>query len=502
MIRDMVLLGLWGLVRDRSRIIEKLHDLGVLHLQEEPVEYVSTEAAADLKLLRGKALGLLESLGWNEWSSIPRKALEEKRSVLSSPDEAIIDGIRDSLDSFSTRVTERIRLREALGSRINSIKGALRTVRHFDSFISENSGKGLEITLWWAQRADVADLAARIRKMIREHDPLGSDDKTPYHLIVSPGGERILAIAYPSEFRKGVSAILSSRECLPWILPGEYETMSFQDAVPLMETALEDLPRRIGEIERNLMKTRQEWGPKIGALYVLLDEKIEEILVETGSDTRGEIFRLSGWVPSDEKDRLETELRGEFRERILLRWRDPHPGEWSEVPTSLSNPEYFRPFELFLRLMPVVSYKGLDPTILIGIFFPFFGGCMIGDMGYGLVIGALGLWFRKKVGRPMLNDVGSILLFIAAWSILWGVAYGEAFGDLGHRFLHLEPLWLERSQVVIPVMIFTISLGFAHVLLGFIMGMIQGLRTGHRHLWLERLGNILIFMAQIGRAHV
>ncbi|HPJ48838.1 MAG TPA: hypothetical protein PK162_08140, partial [Synergistales bacterium] len=62
MIRDMVLLGLWGLVRDRSRIIEKLHDLGVLHLQEEPVEYVSTEAAADLKLLRGKALGLLESL--------------------------------------------------------------------------------------------------------------------------------------------------------------------------------------------------------------------------------------------------------------------------------------------------------------------------------------------------------------------------------------------------------------------------------------------------------
>jgi len=495
LIRDMLFLGLWGLVRDRSRIIEKLHDLGVLHLREEPVEYVSTEAAAELKLLRGKALGLLESLGWNEWSSIPRKALEEKRSVLSSPDEAIIDGIRDSLDSFSTRIAERTRLREELESRVNSIKGALRTVRHFDSFISENSGKGLEVTLWWAQRANVADLAARIRRMIKEHDPLGSDDKTPYHLNVSPGGERILAIAYPSEFRKEVSDILTSDECLSWMLPGEYETMSFQDAIPLMEAALEDLPRRIEEIERNLMKTREEWGPKIGALYVLLDEKIEEILVETGSDTRGEIFRLSGWVPSDEKERLETELREEFRERILLRWRDPHPGEWSEVPTSLSNPDYFRPFELFLRLMPVISYKGLDPTILIGIFFPFFGGCMIGDMGYGLVIGALGLLFRKKVGRPILSDVGSILLFIAAWSIFWGVAYGEAFGDLGHRLLHLEPLWLERSQVVIPVMIFTISLGFAHVLLGFIMGMIQGLRTGHRHLWLERLGNILIFMA-------
>ncbi len=38
-------------------------------------------------------------------------------------------------------------------------------------------------------------------------------------------------------------------------------------------------------------------------------------------------------------------------------------------------------------------------------------------------------------------------------------------------------------------------MGFAHVLLGFVMGMIQGIRTGHRHLWIERLGNILILVA-------
>ncbi len=37
-IRDMVFLNLWGLVNDRPEIIESLHDLGVLHLHDEPAE--------------------------------------------------------------------------------------------------------------------------------------------------------------------------------------------------------------------------------------------------------------------------------------------------------------------------------------------------------------------------------------------------------------------------------------------------------------------------------
>ena len=217
--------------------------------------------------------------------------------------------------------------------------------------------------------------------------------------------------------------------------------------------------------------------------------------MESGSKTGGEVFRLSGWVPADEKDELAARLKAEFKERLLLRWRHPLPDEWPEVPTSLKNPGYFKPFELFLRLMPVISYKGLDPTILIGLFFPLFGGCMIGDMGYGFVIAILGFWLRKKAARPVIKDVGSILLYLAAWSLFWGAAYGEFFGDFGHRFFHLEPLWVERSQVVLPVMAFTVGLGFAHVFLGFMMGIVQGFRMGQRHIWLERLGNVLVFMA-------
>ncbi len=495
MIRDMVFLNLWGLVNDRPEIIESLHDLGVLHLHDEPAEALNTESAAELKILRGKALGLLETLGWDDWNTIPKKNMEEKRRILSSPDPTIIDGIRESLDAFSMRLTEQVSLRSELEGRIGSLRSALRTLNHFQTFINENTSRGLVITLWWVQRVNVPDLVSKIQKKIREKDPLGSEIRTPYHSTVSPGGETIVAICVHPDHARIARDIMTANDCLPWLLPGEFEGMPYEEGIPLMEQAVGDLPRRIREIDANLSKTRKEWGPKIGALYVLLDEKVEEVLIETGSETRGDIFRLEGWVPLDEKERVSDFIKSRFDKRVLVKWRDPNPGEWGAVPTSLKNPAYFRPFEIFLKLMPVIAYKGLDPTILIGIFFPFFGGCMIGDIGYGIIIGMLGYWLKQKKHRPFVSDIGSILLFVSAWSVFWGAAYGELFGDTGHRLLHLEPLWLERSQVVIPVMAFTVSLGFAHVLLGYFMGFVQGVRSKHRHLWIERLGNILILAA-------
>ncbi|MDO9508527.1 MAG: V-type ATPase 116kDa subunit family protein [Thermovirgaceae bacterium] len=495
MIRNMVNMNLMGLVSDRPLIIESLHDLGVLHLHEEPAEIVPPETASDLKILRGKALGLLEALEWTDWGSVSAKNIEEKRSALSLVNGPVIESIRESLDSFSTRLTDQKSQKADLEGQINSIKSALRTLSHFGTFLKENLAKGSDLSLWWIQRTSPADLVAKTQKKIREKDPLGLSETINYHSALTSGGEAVAAISVNHEFRGEAKAVFTENDCLPWLLPGEFEGMRVDEAMPMMEHALRDIPRRIEEIDRNFMKTRNLWGPKIGALYFLLDEKIEEIMIEMGSETTGEIFRIDGWVPLDEKKRFMGIMGGHFKGRVLIRWREPLPEEWGKVPTALKNHSYFRPFELFLKLMPVISYRGLDPTVLIGVFFPLFSGCMIGDIGYGIIILALALWLKGMKNRPLLSDVGSIFSFTAAWSIFWGVAFGEFFGDLGHRLFHLQPVWLERSQTVLPVMVFTVSLGFAHVLLGFVMGMIQGIRTGHRRIWMERLGNILVLAA-------
>jgi V/A-type H+-transporting ATPase subunit I len=495
MIRNMVFMTLRGLLSDRPLIIETLHDAGVLHFQEEPGETVSEESAAELKILRGKALGLLEALEWQEWGDITSRNLQEKRTALSSPDRTITDGIRESLDSFSVRLNELKMARSELEGRMNSIRGTLKTLEHFRSFISDNIDKGNSMSIWWTQRANVAEIVSSVQKRIRNRDPLGFNDSVTYHTAVAAGGESVAAIGVHPDNIEDVRVVMGHYDCLPWQFPADFEGLRYDEAIRQMEIVMKDFPRRIQETENTLQKTRNLWGPRIGALYVLLDEKVQEIFVEKGSETTGEMFTLEGWVPLDEKGQLTMALREKFDGRILLSWKEPSPDDWAMVPTSLKNPGWFKPFEIFLALMPVISYRGLDPTIVIGIFFPFFSGCMIGDAGYGAVIFFLALWLRKMRSRPIAIDIGSILLFISSWSIAWGFAYGEFFGDLGHRLFHLEPLWLERSQVVIPVMVFTVSLGFAHVLLGFVLGVIQGIKTGQKHLWIERLGNIFILVA-------
>ncbi len=491
----MVSMTLRGLLADRSMVIETLHDEGVLHFQEETLEVETGESAAGLKILRAKALGLLEALEWREWADITSLNLQEKRKALSSPDSTIIDGIGESLDSFSSRLNELKTVRSELEGRMNSIRGTLKTLEHFRSFIKDNIEKGNSISIWWTQRGNVAEMVSMVQKRIHNRDPLGFSDSVTYHTAVAAGGEAVAAIGVHPDNIEDVRGVMTENDCLAWQFPSEFEGFRYDEAIRQMEIVQKDIPRRIQETEKNLQNTKNTWGPRIGALYVILDEKVQEIFVEHGSETSGEIFKLEGWVPLDEKDRLTTSLREKFDGRILLSWKEPSPGEWANVPTSLKNPRWFKPFEIFLALMPVIGYRGLDPTIVIGVFFPFFSGCMIGDAGYGAVILFLAAWLRRMKTRPVAVDIGSILLFVGSWSIAWGIAYGEFFGDLGHRLFHMEPLWLERSQVVIPVMVFTVSLGFAHVLLGFVLGVVQGIKTGQKHLWVERLGNIFILAA-------
>ena len=66
-----------------------------------------------------------------------------------------------------------------------------------------------------------------------------------------------------------------------------------------------------------------------------------------------------------------------------------------------------------------------------------------------------------------------------------GFLYGEFFGDLGHRLIHLKPLWVERTEGIIPVMAFTIALGMAHILLGLALGAYEGVRHNKNDMFMN-----------------
>jgi V/A-type H+-transporting ATPase subunit I len=69
----------------------------------------------------------------------------------------------------------------------------------------------------------------------------------------------------------------------------------------------------------------------------------------------------------------------------------------------------------------------------------------------------------------------------ALFAIVFGVLFGEYFGDLGHRWLGLRPLWFDRQEAIVPFLVLSLTLGVVHVVLGLVLGVLSAAREQPRH---------------------
>ncbi len=498
MIRDMLRLAIWGVTRRKSDIIATLHDLGILHLDPPKSLDITSPQLDRLKLLRGKLLGVLEALEWTGWATLKESDISHARYSLNLPFDDIVSEISHSLDQFSNRLGCSLNERKDLQDLYVKLKNAHEILLHFHSFLRKDISEGYYVSLWWMNKTDMAEALTLIRNEISRIAPIKTGEYMRYHPYIQPDREMLVAVAVNEQFSEMVSRIMESCNGALWKAPSGYERENILETSDAIEEGLNLLPEKRRELESDLKNTAQIWGPKLAAIYILADEKLEEIFLGKMAHSLGDAFLIEGWIPADELEKVLSSLRENYGSDVFVQWRYPSAAEWNDVPISLSNSTLSRPFELFLKLLQPPRYKTTDPTSAIALFFPLFGGCMVGDVGYGLLIFLLGFSLRKRSQNRICNDLGVIVIFMAIWSIAWGVAYGEFFGDVGHRLFGMEPLWVERSHAVMPVMILTIVMGAAHIILGLFIGLYEGIKTKRRHVWMEKTGNLCVLFALIG----
>ncbi|NLB83601.1 MAG: hypothetical protein GX791_05085, partial [Synergistaceae bacterium] len=500
MIRSMMRLSVWGVRSRRQEIISELFSLGVLHLDEMEGGFRGDDGTLnELRLLRGRVLGLVEALGWDQWDGLKDSDVDQAVQLFSDlPPEEFVPEISKSLEKFSTRLTN---LQEGLARDEDTaakLKKSLDLLSRFSAFFQRWSDSSREsfITLWWISPEKIAPFLAAVQNdlLSRGREDFGGID---HHFVPGREGPGILSLRVPQALASGISAIAVREKALPWRLPECCDQEAPAASIPSLKAFVDELEIHIHSIKSDLSENSEEWGPRLAGLFLFLDEKTEQAAVEARIETSDNFFVLSGWIPRDFLLATEDTLKTKFGKDILMKCRLPGKDEWKDVPTSLKNRPVFAPFEIFLKLLRPPSYTGFDPTTAVAVFFPFFSGIMIGDIGYGIIIFLLSLGL-KRAKRPVLRDVGSILLIVSLWSVLWGAVWGEFFGDIGHRLFHLRPLWLERSEGVLPVMIFTIALGAAHVVLGLLIGIWQGIKNRHAHVWIEKSGNLIILGSLFG----
>jgi V/A-type H+-transporting ATPase subunit I len=493
----MLRLAIWGVTSRKTEIIEKLHDFGVLHLEFPRSTEMTTPQLDQLRLLRGKLLGMLESLEWKEWSELTENDITTSREKIKLPFNEIMTEINESLDKFSERLTQTTEERNSLRELYLKLKRSQDILYHFHSFVKEEADQGNVASLWWVDKKEISEILTSLRTEIVRVTPVKDREYLRYHSYTPNENETLLAISVQDLAREIVTNSLRSYGAIHWKAPAGYERDVLLDSTEAITEGLRWIPLRLEELQANLKETARVWGPHFASLYILADERLEELLVEKSAHSFDSAFLIEGWLPADELEATLTNLKGTFGNEVFVQWRYPSTEEWNKVPISLSNKAFFRPYELFLKLLQPPRYKTADPTAMIALFFPFFGGCMVGDMGYGAIILLLGWWLYRKKEKRIISDLGYILISLSIWSIIWGLAYGEFFGDVAHRLFHLEPLWVERSHAVMPVMAFTIALGAAHIILGLLIGFYEGIKAKNKHIWMEKSGNLLVLIALI-----
>ena len=228
-------------------------------------------------------------------------------------------------------------------------------------------------------------------------------------------------------------------------------------------------------------------------------------------------FLVKGWLPKKNVGKLEDSLNNITNGKVMIKIEKPTKKD--NVPIAFNHPKIVEPFEAFMNLYTLPSYKEIDPTFFMFLTFPIFYGFMLGDVGYGLVTFALFTFLKKKM--PGAKNLLNAFIIASISSMIFGMVFGEYFGyetvtrefaqsplgkfigihpeELHHHgetvLVYSIPRLFSRSHGDAITNLLSISLvfGLSHLLLGYIIGFINIYKAhGLKHAIMEKAGWILI----------
>lgn len=296
-------------------------------------------------------------------------------------------------------------------------------------------------------------------------------------VATTPDGALVGLVATSHQMADQLREIMTDERIPELSLPEDLADRSIPERILALRHRLLDCQSAREQVERSLEDLARRWLPSYRQVLAWLEERLALYrATATAYETR-QCFVVEGWMAASGVEALRADLSAQFAGQVVLEQLEILNEELERVPVVLNNPGYFAPFEVFSRLLPLPKYTSYDPTPFLGLFFPVLFGMILGDIGYGLVLLCLSLWLARGLkGHPLISNLGKVLGAAAVYTLLFGVLFGELFGDLGEHWFNLHPVWIDRAHAIAPMIIFSVSVGVAHVLFGLGLGIWTDLR--------------------------
>jgi len=401
------------------------------------------------------------------------------------------------MDTISSSLDRHLNLCGELYHRKKSILAELRELDQYRSLLKRIG----ELVDELSETADLEYIGLTIRDRESEtyvRTSLDSITGGAYELLIEPteDGTLIGLLAIEKSLADRVHHYLVEKKVPELPFPGTTREMTFSEKIRFLKEKGSKLDGELVIINRKLDEIAHRWGPIYRSTQEWIEDRLS-IIQASGMVFESQMcFFIYGWVPTEKIDSLQTSLAREFDDNVHLEEMEIDSRDLQRVPVILKNPPLLKPFENFTRLLPLPSYTSYDPTPFIGIFFPVFFGMILGDAGYGLLLLILSLVMIAKPAKrpPLVHDAGVILRFCSFYSILFGIAYGEVFGDLPHRLFGLKPLVLDRHAHILPLLYFALAVGVAHIILGLVLGALAAWQEDKRKEVLVKALHIVLIL--------
>ena len=469
---------------------------GELHIEPTGVGFVGDMHKKDIHSLLPDEKAVFEKIFLDELET----KLEELFSCLAA------EGIRESflspqpiIDTVSRTLDGHLEMARSLCRKREEIKHDLLELGGYRTFLTTVSTLLDKIQL--TPDLDYIGITLKDDKSAAAlHDCLEclADASCELMTVPSVDGSLVGLIAATRDISDNIRSILNEKNMPEFTFPESIRGVDFAHKVEYLQKEIGNKEAALDVTEMKLRQFGQRWGPMYKAALDWVREKLSIIQASAFSFETAMCFFIYGWMPTERVSRLRESLQMQFSGSVMLQEIDMQMEDMERVPVVLKNPQYFKPFENFTRLLPLPAYTSFDPTPFIGLFFPLFFGLILGDAGYGAILLILSfLLLRPARKNQLFADSIRILRVCSLYAIIFGFMYGEIFGDLGHRLFGLTPLLMDRQKNILPMLYFALAVGMAHIILGLFLGFISSWRRQTKKEALVKLINIILIFTVV-----
>lgn len=257
-----------------------------------------------------------------------------------------------------------------------------------------------------------------------------------------------------------------------WILVGTSKTYLMETKLILEGLFLESI--RIPEVD--CKRIIQEYRDVFASYYHYVKKMNDLYLLHKYLICHRDLFCLYGFIDQADLEQIQEDFS--YAELVV---QDEGISHQFRPPTKLKNIWLFKPFELFVDMYSLPDYFDIDPTPFVAITYCLLFGIMFGDLGQGLILFIVGLWFEKKKHNQLMGIIGRC----GITSMIFGFIYGSFFGyehllnPLHQRFFGVEDKLIEVMDASYTMFLLIMAVAIGALLI--VITMLINMYVNHKH---------------------